>query len=126
MWVYKCKKIKINWLSLFDVASVYEFRTDHLVLDNLLGGSSLPLLAVINCLYLFIKGWCPVRFPPSTLACLLVLSLFRSWLSSHMLKCHGRNCCCNFQEIQACRRLPGPLVFTIFPSPLPQCLLSLS
>lgn len=87
--VYKCKKIKVNWLSLFDVPCVYEFRANHLVLNNLLGGSSLPLLVVINCLYLFIKGWCPARFHLSTSACLLVLSLFRSWLSSHMLKYHG-------------------------------------
>jgi hypothetical protein len=63
---------------------VYDFRADHLKLDNQLGSHSQGNLSSQQSLASSLSG-CEIPFSPYTLAQLLGLSLFRICLSSHIV-----------------------------------------
>lgn len=55
----------------------------------------------------------PVKFPPSSLACLLVLSLFRTTLGRHIVKYH-RSSFSVMSMKESYNIRPRPLALTIF------------
>lgn len=67
-----------------------------------------------------------MRFCPSTLTCLLVLSVLWPCPGSQVIEVSQVKFLCRFQEAQSHRRLAASLALTIFPLHILGCFLSLS
>jgi hypothetical protein len=63
-------------------------------------------------------------FPPLTLACLLVIPFFSSWVGIYLVRFYGCRFCHSW-ETQSYNKFPDLLTFTLSPHPLPWCYLNL-